>query len=204
MKFYKAVFSLPICVGIVFSYSTSVFADRSREGVERFERFERWDCTASLSSSDSVISVAETGVAQESVAAGGTKFRFEEVNATFLGQGWRDPSGLIWFPRSRMFLDHKDAEYYCKASGGRLPTVREWQQLGVYMGATRDSQGSYRHEGYLPQLLPNLNGHWFWSSEPYSFNGETGEIRREAIEGSSRIKVRCVGRVVTKSLVTTE
>jgi len=81
----------------------------------------------------------------------GAVFTLDRSNP-YLGEAWKDPSGLIWgdIARKRPALDyfcyevkegevcnmsHEAAITYCRIIGGRLPTVREFAQLGVYMGA---------------------------------------------------------------------
>lgn len=81
---------------------------------------------------------------------------------------------------------------FSRALGTELPSCADFERLGIAMGASRETDGSYSQKGYLPQLLPNLTyqengrtyGHWFWSSSVHPrnsgsycyFHGDSGDI----------------------------
>ena len=132
--------------------------------------------------------------------AAGAVYTFTKVSRQGLGEGWRDPSGLIWFNRATDTMNQYRASEHCSQMGGRLPTRAEFEQLGLYMGATRNARGEYVYGGFSPQVLRELSGHWFWSSSvypgdadyAYEFNGDYGVIYyayRNDVDS-----VRCVAR----------
>lgn len=121
-----------------------------------------------------------------------------------LGEAWRAPNGLIWGDIVKKtdgtihHMDHDEATNYCGSIAAYLPSDEEFIQLREYMGARSGSA-----EGYSAQALPNLSGHWFWSSSVgltrthddfASFfvgdNGMLGKLVSDAI--FFRIAVRCV------------
>jgi len=121
-----------------------------------------------------------------------------------LNEAWRDPKGLIWgdivknedgsiryMVQSSEYMKkigrplpdgQLGAEEYCKSIGARLPTQEEFTRLREYMGARSGTHEGYSHHD--DKILPNLNGHWFWSSSvdpyvtgfAYDFNGTVGYV----------------------------
>jgi len=107
-----------------------------------------------------------------------------------LNEAWRDPKGLIWgdivknedgsiryMVQSSEYMKkigrplpdgQLGAEEYCKSIGARLPTQEEFTRLREYMGARSGTHEGYSHHD--DKILPNLNGHWFWSSSVYPSN----------------------------------
>ena len=87
-----------------------------------------------------------------------------------LGEAWRDPRGLIWGDIIKRAdgtgtvrsMNHDNATAYCDSIEARLPTKEEFIQLREYMGARAGTDEGYSHHDN--QVLPNLSGHWFWSS----------------------------------------
>lgn len=159
----------------------------------------------------SVEPVIDIAITATSYGAGNKPYIFTKVFHQKAGVGWREPlpNGLIWYDVGPSLVRHDlneerepeelTAKEYCESLGLRLPTREELEQLGLYMGATRKDDGQYSFEGFKPQVLPNLNGVYFWSSSDYSsadyaflFTGSTGKL-----EGGYRyykFAVRCVGR----------
>ncbi|MBY0369295.1 hypothetical protein K2X33_01330 [bacterium] len=92
------------------------------------------------------------------------------------GESWEDPSGMIWGDMAKsedgspLYMDHKDAEDFCKNLGAELPSGyiedvnggngfpdsdSDFVRLRKYMGA-KSVNGKAAPEGYVPQILPNL------------------------------------------------
>jgi len=114
----------------------------------------------------------------------------------YLGDAWRDPSGLIWGDIARnvkgeaQYMKHAVATDYCVSIGARLPTMEEFTQLREYMGWGTP-------QGYVPQALPNLSNYGFWSSphsgdSAYFFDGSGGDIGNDLRKFN--YAVRCVIR----------
>ena len=145
-------------------------------------------------------------------------------NVEKFGEAWRDPSGMIWGDivtkedGSPSFMNHKNAEAYCKRIGGRLPSGylesqsgkhgfpdkdSDFVRLRKYMGA---KDGSI--EDYTPEVLPHLtykkdgktsSRYIFWSSSvhpdypslgAYGFGGLSGDI--DSYIRTSTTVFRCV------------
>lgn len=128
----------------------------------------------------------------------GDIFKRDRSHPSSLGEAWKDPNNLIWgdiVKRSdgRVYeVKHSTATDYCTSMGLRLPTREEFIQLREYMGARFEYFGDYR-----PQVLPNLSGHWFWSSsvnpngsEAYVLWGTSGGVYYESRNYKSAF--RCV------------
>jgi hypothetical protein len=118
-------------------------------------------------------------------AADGTPF--EKITwITSLGEAWRDPSGIVWGDIVRgpdgevVYMTQNQAFASCEMIGARLPTQKEFMELRKFLGAF----GVDMIAGYTPQILPNLDRHYFWTSseirgsdDVYFFNGTTGDLR---------------------------
>jgi hypothetical protein len=127
------------------------------------------------------------GTEEQRISTGGAVFSRDTSNSA-LGEAYRDPSGLIWGDVVRTngkitYMSQYDAEDYCKASGARLPTNKEFRQLRIYL--SRGIAQGYRP--YLPEdkanVLPGLSSDQFWAwTEPtasilgYGFDGVNGNI----------------------------
>lgn len=96
---------------------------------------------------------------------------------------WKDlTSGLLWHDtKPGKYTHHEAVEKF----GGKLPTIQEFE--------VAEKHG-------FREVLPNIQGYWFWSSSLYSYNtdvamvfsgfsGVSGDGFRD-FNGS----VRCVGR----------
>ncbi len=127
-----------------------------------------------------------------------------------LGEAYRDPQGLLWgdmvtYQTTVWNMTQYEAQDYCASLGARLPTKEEFRQLSMDLGF-KHTQGysPYMQDGKT-EVIPNLVGHWYWSSSifpfnsdnAYGFSGEegyndqmsfTGYIFREVYHGA----VRCV------------
>lgn len=122
-----------------------------------------------------------------------------------LEEAWRAPNGLIWGDIVKKtdgavhYMDHDEAINYCGSIAAHLPSDEEFIQLREYMGWARSGSA----EWYRAQALPNLSGHWFWSSSVgltpanddfascfVGDNGMLGKLIGDAI--FFRIAVRCV------------
>jgi hypothetical protein len=112
---------------------------------------------------------------------------FEKITwITSLGEAWRDPAGIVWgdilssSDGTVVYMMQNEASALCEIVGARLPTKEEFMELRKFLGAF----GVEMIAGYTPQILPNLNGHYFWTSseirgsdDVYIFNGTTGDLR---------------------------
>lgn len=108
----------------------------------------------------------------------------------FLGEAFRDPSGLIWgSPVTEAdgrikTMTQKDALAYCHSGGARLPTKSEFDQLAGHLGKGTANGYSPFVSGGWPQVLPGLFNYWFWSASiashytgyGYVFSGGKGYI----------------------------
>lgn len=122
----------------------------------------------------------------------------EVTNQPEFGTAWKDESGVTWgdvamgpdaLPRS---LNEEEAASYCRSIGATLPTREQFKMLSKYLGYGSAS-------GYSPEILPHLDGRYYWSSsvEPldismnnvfYSGNGSILSNKREG----NNVSVRCV------------
>jgi hypothetical protein len=119
-----------------------------------------------------------------------------------LGEAWRDPSGIVWGDIVRgpdgevVYLTQNQAFVACEMMGARLPTQKEFMELRKFLGAF----GVNMIAGYKPQILPKLDGHYFWTSseirgtdDVYVFNGTTGDLRTDyRFPRRKWIATRCV------------
>jgi hypothetical protein len=134
-------------------------------------------------------------------AADGTPF--EKITwITSLGEAWRDPSGIVWGDIVRgpdgevVYMTQSQAVTACEMMGARLPTQKEFMELRKFLGAF----GVDMIAGYMPQILPRLEGHYFWTSseirgtdDVYVFNGTTGDLRTQYRSPRRKwIATRCV------------
>ena len=198
------VFSLPVFAstgGNPMDPPARVAAQAELEGLIKKHmppQFQEKACALLLAISAPVQETATN--TQVSQGAGGAKYTFTQVSHPKAGVGWRDPSGLIWYDRAKENMNQRAAERYCNDLGLRLPTREEFEQLGQYMGASRSSDGHYSYKGFQPQVLPNLEGYWFWSSSVYPsyayyayyFYASNGGFASDYRNFS--YSVRCVGR----------
>jgi hypothetical protein len=127
-----------------------------------------------------------------------------------LGEAWRDPSSMIWGDTvtnadgNPEFMNHKDATDYCNSISAKLPSREDFIRLREYMGAEPG-----RHEGYAPQVLPNLTktgpegrvrSRYFWSlsvspnnrEDAYIFLGRLGHIGSGDRSAGGAVSTRCV------------
>jgi formylglycine-generating enzyme required for sulfatase activity len=145
---------------------------------------------------------------RRSIDSRGVEIFFTPVSHPVAGLGWRDPSGIVWYdrrentlkgaPNNRMKFE--DAKNYCERLGLRLPTRADFEQLALYMGASRDPNGNYKRKGYRPQVLPYLDEYYYLASdspaddrfEVWEFGGSKGGFFRPQKLGSW-FHFRCVG-----------
>ena len=167
MNTKKALVGVAMAATTVISIITMASADSNRP---RFQSCE------------------DTGVKTcASYGANGAVYIFTEVTRQGLGEGWRDPSGLIWFYDALRVLTGDKAVATCSNLGSRLPTAKEFQQLALYMGATLNPMGLYDYQGFSPQVFSDLSGDYYWSDTPavappnsvYIFNGYSGQFNAE-------------------------
>jgi hypothetical protein len=153
--------------------------------------------------------------------ASGSEFKRaseEDLNAAGIkdskkfGEAWEDPSDMIWSDTAKkedgspLFMNHKDAEAYCKSLGAELPSGwpedlngkhgfpnkdSDFVRLRKYMAAEY-AAGYDTPKGYAGQILPNLTtineqgeilSRWHWSSSvhtdsnyAYVFDGRFGDV----------------------------
>ncbi len=85
------------------------------------------------------------------------------------GEAWTEPkhpdgkAGKTWCDMVRKkdgtinYLNHEDAIKYCESMHAKLPSREDFEQLSVYFGITRGTDGKiHSEEGYEPQILPSL------------------------------------------------
>lgn len=105
------------------------------------------------------------------------------------GISWHDLRGLVWSDRlSENTLNYDQASLYCQNFGGRIPSLNEWKTLATEFNYQSQSQE-------VSPILPNLEGHAFWTSDSafsITFNGELKNIVIEATSPSSLLALRCV------------
>lgn len=113
---------------------------------------------------------------------------------TALGKAWADPSGLIWGDKTLNYMTQRMAEDYCRSIGAELPTEEDFRKLREYLGAEPGTRN-----GYVRQILPNLNDIFWSSSAPdrsdgaaYYFDGANGDIVKGFVV--CNYAVRCVVR----------
>jgi hypothetical protein len=129
---------------------------------------------------------------------------------------WQDPSGIIWGNTVTYFdglvrgMTQPEAIQYCQSIGGQLPSRKDFEQLGRFMGAT-GTGSTYDNTHYSPQILPGLADRKFWTSSHhpedddlgYYFEGKFGYFfsttssdpifQFAALRAEARLKVRFQG-----------
>jgi hypothetical protein len=140
--------------------------------------------------------VAGGADARVSNGAGGRLHTFTRVAHERLGEGWRDPGGVVWYSRSSEAMTYALAQKYCAERGGRMPVSADFERLGRYLGARLNTDGDkarYESWCYTPQILPELR-HYHWSSAVGVFDGSTGEFRNTRL---LKQEFRCVTDAAT-------
>ena len=98
-----------------------------------------------------------------SVGHDGTEYEWERVQDAKHGSGWWEPDvgqrrRLIWWDRVEHGKNWEQAKEFCKSLGLYLPKRADFKRLRDFMGSEPGT-----HEGFEPQVLPDL-GRRFWSS----------------------------------------